>query len=681
MGHMKKQIFRLCFLITVVVGAQQKTIDSLELQLEHPTNGLSPVELLNELGWYYAFSDPEKGIEIAENAINMAESKRDSLQLGIAYERKGLNYEKLGQDSMLLVSYKQAEVIYKDIQHLRRQGALAFNLANFHLFRSNYERSLEEGYKALQVFETNADTIRMVRTYNQIGSNHIYLGNYTSALKVLQKGMLFLELGHNETSTYYAEILSSMGLLYDKLSQYETALEYQEQALQIYIDKNNAYSIANTYNNLGKLYGRLEQHDKALKMFNQSYDIKKKMGDKYRIANALTNIGLAYSSLGEPDNALEHLELTKAIYKELKHNSNLSIVFRNIGDVQMGKRQFSEAKKSFDSALAYAKKAKDMRAVYLSKEQLAMAYTNLSNYKKAYQLLNESQDLKDSLLSNENRNQLADLKAAYKYDKERALLEAEFQKKKALDEIKIKQQTFKKNVSIGVGIFSLILVVIGFTLYRLKKEADLNTKIVTSEFQKLKAQMTPHFIFNTLNSINDYVLKNDKQTASYYLVKFSYMMRRILEHSKKEEVTLQEEIDFLDAYIRLEQQRMSNAFDYAILVEDEVDTQDTLIPPALLQPFVENSIWHGFENIKTGGLLKLNFFIEDRMLVCEVDDNGSGMKSKRIKNINKKSFGASSVIDRIDLLNTLKGGNANVEFVEKEQGVKVVLKLPLILDD
>jgi len=667
-------------LIVFDASSQQKTIDSLEQELIKPTNGLSTLEVLNELSWYYALSNPSKGIEIANEAIDLAINENDSLKLGIAYERIGFYYQKLGKDSLVLSSYKLAEEAYKKIHHKERLAALAFNLGNFHLFRSNYRESLKQGQKALQLFESNKDSLKIARVCNQMGLNHIYLGSYAIALETFQKGLLLLELSHKEESSFYAEILGNMGLLYEKLSEYENASQFQKKALQIHIKNSYNDGIANTYNNLGKLYGILDQHEKALEMFNASYEIKKEMGNEYRIANAYTNIGLTYHALNKLDDALNQFNMAKSVYKKLKHNTNLSTVHKSIGDIYLDKALAKKAIKHFDSAFVYANTADDKRAAYLAKEGLAEANFKTANYETAYQLQQEALALKEYLLSNENRDELANLKATYKYEKEKALLEADFEKNKAIDLLEIKQQTFKKNVSIGIGVFSLILLVIGFSLYRRKKEADLNAQIVTSELQKLKAQMNPHFVFNTLNSINDYVLKNDKDNASNYLVRFSEMMRRILDNSNKDEISLEEEVNFLDTYIRLEQQRLNNAFDYTITIDETIDVEDTFVPPSLLQPFIENSIWHGLSNKKKGGHLNVMVTKEANVLVCTVDDNGVGIQPKNDSFKNQKAFGSSSIRDRINLLNKLKGTDATVEYIKKDQGVCAVIRLPLVLD-
>jgi tetratricopeptide (TPR) repeat protein len=657
---------------------QQQVIDSLEQQLIDSTNGLSKVEILNELSWYYALSDTDKGLERADMAIALAKETSDSLQLGIAYERKGFNYQNMGKDSLTMTLYNIAENIYTRIGHKGRLSAITFNKGNFYFFRSDYTKSLNEGKKALGIFEADKDSVRMSRAYNQIALNHLYLGNYSTSIETFQKGLLFLELTENTETQFYAELLGNLALLYEKVSDFEKALEYQEKALTIHSKNGYRVGISNAYINIGKLYSKLGTPKKALDMFIKSLKIKEQLGNKYRLANGLTNLGITYSELNQYTKAVENLEKAKSIYHELGHDTNLSVIYKNLGDIFLDKRKLKQAKVQYDSSYVYAKKAEDKRALYIAKEGLSEIAFQNKNYKKAYIEQLEATIIKDSMLSNEKRDEYAKLKAKYEYEKEKAVLEATFEKSKALDKAKIQQQTFIRNVSIGGGILGIAILATVLTQFRRRKEAQLNEKIATSELQAIRAQLNPHFIFNSLNSINDYVINNEKDAASNYLVRFSMMMRKILNNSKEEEVPLEEEIAFLDNYIQLEQQRLSHKFSYSIEVANTINKANTLVPPTLFQPFIENSIWHGLSEKKENGRLTITFQKEQHTLVCIIDDNGVGIEPK--KDSNKKSFGTGSAQNRIALLNKLKGGDAQIDFKEKEQGIQVILRLPLSIE-
>ena len=666
------------------VSAQQKLIDSLELQLKNPTNGLSKIEVLNELSWYYASIDATVGLQKADMAKELSLKNMDSLQLGIAYERKGYNYEQKGMDSITLIQYKKAERIYTLVKHQRRLATLNYNLGFFHMKRANYDQSIKHSNKAINVYWANNDTLKIARTLNQIGVSQLYLGDYTKSQNSFNEGLLLMENIGKDSTQFYAQILGNQGLLQEKLSHYQTALEFQQRALAIHKANKFISGTANTQNNMGKLYSILGDKEEALAYFKKSYELKKKIGNQYRIANVLSNMGKVYIDLNQTNKALETLNEAKDIYNRINHETNLSTIHRSIGRVHLENQKIKLAKKHFDSAVTYASNAKDKRALYLSKESLAEAAFKQEKFKKAYTLNKDAEGIRETMLSEEKRDELAQLKAKYEYDKEKAILEATFEKDKALSQSKIEQQVLARNTAIGGGILGMLAIAIGFVLVRRKREAELNTKLATSELQTLKAQLNPHFVFNTLNSINDYISKNEKTIASKYLTRFSMMMRQILDNSREEEITLTDELDFLKSYIELEQVRLDHKFNYSITVADGLNPNEILIPPALLQPFVENSILRGlYPKRGKDGHLDISITKKEQSLFCTIDDNGVGMKNNNLRiNANgSKSFGSNSIVDRLDLLNKIKGdSSAKVSFIEKDQGIRVQVQLPLAID-
>ncbi len=126
-----------------------------------------------------------------------------------------------------------------------------------------------------------------------------------------------------------------------------------------------------------------------------------------------------------------------------------------------------------------------------------------------------------------------------------------------------------------------------------QKEAELKAEIADTEMKVMRLQMNPHFIFNSLNSISDYIRKNNSEEADDYLSKFAKVMRMTLENSEQQAIPLEEDMKALELYMQLEAKRLNNKFTYEIKVADDIDKENTLVPPMIFQPFVENSIWHG----------------------------------------------------------------------------------------
>ncbi len=221
---------------------------------------------------------------------------------------------------------------------------------------------------------------------------------------------------------------------------------------------------------------------------------------------------------------------------------------------------------------------------------------------------------------------------------------------------------------------------------RVEQELDkMNEQLARVELASLRNQMNPHFIFNSLNSIHKYIWENKQEDASEYLTKFSKLVRMIFENSKEKEISLSKELEMLRLYIELEHRRCNNKFDYSIRIDPLVNTQNISIPSMIIQPYVENAIWHGLVQKEGNGNLNINIEQENNRLTCIIEDDGIGRKKageiKAQKQDIHKSLGMNITQERLELLSNQSGNNASVEIVdiynENETGTRVILKLPL----
>jgi LytS/YehU family sensor histidine kinase len=207
--------------------------------------------------------------------------------------------------------------------------------------------------------------------------------------------------------------------------------------------------------------------------------------------------------------------------------------------------------------------------------------------------------------------------------------------------------------------------------------------------QALRAQMNPHFIFNCLNSINRYIVKSDQTTASLYLTKFAKLIRLILDNSNSKNVILTNELEALKLYIEMEALRFDKKFTYEVKVENGLSTDSVEVPPLIIQPYVENAIWHGLLHKESNGHLSVRVSMSDNdaILNCVIEDNGVGReKAKELKSksaTSRKSLGMQLTEHRLSLLNKHAELNASVEIIDVQNrnnesgGTKVILKIPV----
>jgi len=223
-----------------------------------------------------------------------------------------------------------------------------------------------------------------------------------------------------------------------------------------------------------------------------------------------------------------------------------------------------------------------------------------------------------------------------------------------------------------------------------KVKSEYEKKLANVEMSALLAQMNPHFLFNSLNSIDSYIIRNESKKASEYLNNFARLMRLILQNSRSNYITLKDEMEALELYLQMESLRFKNKFNYSISIDEELDTNAIVIPPMLIQPYVENAIWHGLMQKTNGeeGKVELRLCKNEDNLLCIIQDNGIGrkkaaeLKAKKISN-HKRSMGMQITEDRIEIINKLYNINACVHIydVENEQGeptgTRVELSIPV----
>lgn len=240
-------------------------------------------------------------------------------------------------------------------------------------------------------------------------------------------------------------------------------------------------------------------------------------------------------------------------------------------------------------------------------------------------------------------------------------------------------QTWWFRTGAGVSVTAFFIFFLAFRERRIKKRErermEVERKMSDLELKALRAQMNPHFIFNSLNSIQNFIINNDIDSAIRYQSKFAKLIRSILENSKKSVIPLEEELKSLEIYLQLEALRFDNKFNYSIDMDKKINIQDTEIPTMLIQPYVENAIWHGLMHKETQGSIKILITKKKNIITCSVEDNGVGrQKSLELESKNRtknKSMGMTITKERLDILNVGRNGhslNVKIEDLKNENG-------------
>lgn len=249
-------------------------------------------------------------------------------------------------------------------------------------------------------------------------------------------------------------------------------------------------------------------------------------------------------------------------------------------------------------------------------------------------------------------------------------------KQQALDRESIKRE---KEISILLTVGVCLLFIVSILFIRLNRSRKRANELL--RLKGLQAQMNPHFIFNTLNSVNNFISKNDERSANRYISDFSKLMRHVLELAQEDLISLEQELEMLSLYLKLEHLRFKDKFEYIIEVDSALENQEIAIPPMLIQPFIENAIWHGLRYINENGKLVVKFSNYPKYCLISIDDNGIGReKSAELKTKNQKSHNSTAlknIESRLSYIKKIYKKKFELDIIDKPsgQGTQVNIKL------
>jgi LytS/YehU family sensor histidine kinase len=289
----------------------------------------------------------------------------------------------------------------------------------------------------------------------------------------------------------------------------------------------------------------------------------------------------------------------------------------------------------------------------------------------------------DSMLIKSNAQGLTDARLRYEADSHKKEVE--------LLSLKIKNQSLMIYGYTGIFLFAVVVFLLlyrGSKLKNRRKISEMNRTISELTQANLRQQMNPHFIFNTLNSIQYYMYQHDKLATNNYLTKFTSLMRKVLENSQHTSVTIKDELEALNLYLELETLRFKDKFSYKITIDEDIDPLLFRVPTMLIQPYVENSICHGMIPGETKGELKIDLTLENDHITCTIEDNGIGrdaaQKRKTMQGTNHNSLGTRIISSRLDLVNKLYGTNLKTVYTDLKSesgdpaGTRVEIHKPII---
>ncbi len=550
-----------------------------------------------------------------------------------------------------------------------------------------YEKSIKLHQMALEAAEASNNTEFQIYSLTMLSAVYRQTEAIPSALDCAQKAIGLaenLEQPNEDIKRSLNFSLNSIGHIYRTLGQYDLAIKNFQKSIVLEAELGNNLGLAMNYKDIGECLEALSKLEEALQNYEKSLIFNEKIGSKR--VNVLSNLGIAhvYVHQGRTKEALQVFESILEVSEDLGDMKIISEIYINIGWAQMQNNQFEDAQYNLNKGLEIAKKYNLLSAVEEAYSFLADLWEYQDDFKKSKEFFLEADRVKDLISNDRNRRYVADIISRSETEKKNTQIEVLAEENEIIN---LKLRRNQNTLLISALLLALFMLLL-YILYR-QNQLKSDKKMLTLEQTMLRSQMNPHFLFNSLNSIKLYIINNEKKNAVHYLNKFSKLVRKILEASSLKEIPLAEELETVELYMTIENIRFSNEIQFKIIIDEGIDPHIVKIPSLILQPFLENALWHGLSS-KDGDKSILLHIIRGKKGYIDISiaDNGVGRevseKLKESKVLKRKSVGINITKERLanfskDYQNTFE--IEIMDLYDKEGaacGTKVILHIPII---
>jgi tetratricopeptide (TPR) repeat protein len=594
---------------------------------------------------FYKTKDIERSIFFIEKIIENNESKK----------RNAVTYKLLGDVYFYWKQFDLAAYNYKLSYQIKEEKDTKIALAEAQFLSEKFKDS-KETYR--QLLKERLSKFEKVQVYEGLGN--VYFeeqlldsskNNYEKGLQIAKENDFILKV--IDLNSKLADVYASLGNLdkAEKLFKNSITLAKNKKPERILTEEEK---LANFYDDNNRFDDEIQLRKQSLEKINLKVDsVTNNATNSNKVTSQRINykIGNAYILKEDFKNAVPYLEQSikdadgkEDIVVEKNATRKISEAFASLGEYDKALESYQDYVKLVDKA-------------YIKKEQ------EIEQVKRFSRKIAENQN---RIISLEKDKELAESRINLAYIDQRLS-----------EESNQRQRIIIYSLFGGVVLLCLLAL---FMSRNIKQQKFANNLLA---LKSMRSQMNPHFIFNALNSVNSFISVNDERNANRYLSEFSALMRAVLENSDEDFIPLTKEIELLDLYVKLEHNRFKNKFDYTISVDENIDLDQFSIPPMLLQPYIENAIWHGLRYKEEKGTLTIAINQKDNETVSiEITDDGIGRKrSQELKTKNQlkqKSKGMSTIKNRVAILNDMYKERVavNVTNVFKDnQGTRVILLL------
>ncbi len=552
---------------------------------------------------------------------------------------------------------------------------------------SQYKKAADLHQEALEISEKINNVEFQVLSLNMLGVVYRRTDAIKTGLDFHQKALEMAENVKDPSHHIKRHInisLNSIGNLYQSLEQYDLAITQFQRALKLEGELNNKLGLAINHQNIGECLELKEDLEGALENYRKSLAYNEEINSDFGRTICKNALARVYLKQAMPYAALVLLE---PLHEVAQRNGDFFItssVFINTGWAHTELGNYKKAENFINQGITMAQNHNMPSNVLYGYQKLSDFQLAKGNYQKAYEYYKKADEYEDEIASATNLRYMTDIIVRYEAEKKNNQISV-LAKENEIVRLRLrKNQTTLLVSALVVGLISCILYIL-YRQYQSKNEK----RVLSLEQNMLRSQMNPHFLFNSLNSIKLYIINNEQKNAVHYLNKFSKLVRKILEASSVKEIPLSEELETVELYMNIENIRFSNEIDFKITMDEDICPESIKVPSLTLQPFLENSLWHGLSPKEGEKKIHLNVKKQgDHHINIEIVDNGIGrtaaQTNKENRVLKRKSVGIRITKER--LANFAKDYQNKfdvhiVDLFDKEgspQGTKVILEIPTV---
>ena len=569
------------------------------------------------------------------------------------------------------------------------EGECYIIIGNINYNVQQYDFASENYLKALTIFTKLKNTKKEFEINNLLARTYEASNNLEASESYYQN--IAVQAKKEQNSRKLKLSKRNLANVYSKQGEQDKAIKELEEVRKMDIEEGDTEEQFLTNQQLIDVFSK-EQPQRALELVDENEALAINIKDTLAIINTLQKKVEVYDNLGKEEEKLNTLQKSLEVRKQQNDISGQSADVLKISEVLLEQEKVDDAitylKKSIELSEIAGYEAVETRKSAL--KQLSGAYDKTGNYNAALRSYKQYVEAAEESARQREEKILENLELMQSLSKRLQRIDM-LENQKALNdktilllekEQRIASRSLKQlRIIIGSLLVGIFLLSIGLYLfYKSSKQKRVANQLLA--LRSLRSQMNPHFIFNALNSVNSYISKSDERSANKYLSDFSKLMRAVLENSKHDFVNLASEIEIIELYIKLEHHRFKEKFDYTFTIDEDIDRENIKIPPMLIQPYIENAVWHGLRYKEEKGYLNVRIS-NGKVLTAVVEDNGIGRrKSLEMKTKNQrevKSTGLKNINNRLKIINEVHKTNLQVNVAdlnkETQSGTKVTIQI------